>query len=913
MATFERWRSYWGKARGRAGGAPFHGLPLHSLDVSAVGVVLLRSNPRLLAWLSGRAGFQDPEAFVAWFAFWLAVHDIGKFSATFQALRADLVRLLKGRAAWPVPLGGVRHDSLGAWAWHGFGREALLQRHPSLRPHAEFLALWASASMGHHGQPPQPRPAGGAWLDDHFPPEDRAAACAFIESMSDRFLTAGVVDQVAAMDELELESRWSEISWWVAGLAVLADWIGSDSDRFAYEDRLDVDLDAYWADSLSRAAEAVKASGVTPAAVRAESGLADLFPYIQQASPLQRWAQTVALADAPQIHLLEDVTGAGKTEAAVMLTHRLMAAGLADGFFIGLPTMATANAMYARLAKAYLALFDGVASLALAHGRKDMVRTFAHSVLQAGPQELDPAQPPDTASASCTRWLADHNKRALLAAAGVGTIDQALMAALQCRHQSLRLVGLFGKVLVVDEVHACDSYMQGVLERLLEAHAQAGGSAILMSATLPAAMKVKLLKAYARGRGHVAPVLTTDAYPLATSWPAVGLEAARAGEQAIDTRPDVARSLTVHIEPDLAKVVDRIVAALDAGQCVAWIRNTVIDVLVARALLAGRVDDKRMLVFHARFALADRLEMEGRVLGHFGPASTAQTRRGMLLLASQVAEQSLDADVDFLVSDLAPIDRLIQRAGRLRRHVRSSCGDRLHDDSKDQRGEPEFWIHAPAWVSDPPANWVQAALPGTSRVYNDPGQLWLTMEQLRQGRLVMPADARRMVDRVFAADADIPAALQRRSQEALAQSFADRSFAQASVISLPKGYRRDALAWQDDVNASSRLGEPAVEVALGHRVGDEIKPLRDDGGAHAWAYSSLSLPRRLIASEAPTRDRDEAARIERAKAGMPGSGKWVVLIVLSGEGQGPAVGQAVGPDGQVHAWCYGTDGLTRLR
>src|SRR5207237_4962857 len=117
--------------------------------------------------------------------------------------------------------------------------------------------------------------------------------------------------------------------------------------------------------------------------------------------------------------------GAGKTEAAVMLAHRMMAAGQADGFFIGLPTMATANAMYDRIAHVYTRLFSDRASLVLSHGSRNLVEAFAASVLPPGPVVAAARQADDSATARCTAWLADHNKRALLAAAGVGTIDQA--------------------------------------------------------------------------------------------------------------------------------------------------------------------------------------------------------------------------------------------------------------------------------------------------------------------------------------------------------------------------------------------------------------------------------------------------------------------------------------------------------
>ncbi|RZA16248.1 MAG: CRISPR-associated helicase Cas3', partial [Proteobacteria bacterium] len=456
-----------------------------------------------------------------------------------------------------------------------------------------------------------------------------------------------------------------------------------------------VSLANYWSTTLTLAEKALAHTGVRPVARQGEMSFADLFPKIVTPSPLQSWATSVALPEGPQIYLLEDVTGAGKTEAAVMLTHRLMAQGVADGFFIGLPTMATANAMYARIANVYQHLFAGDASLVLAHGRRTLVEEFAASIIEPGLDEADAQQGDESATRRCLRWLADHNKRALLAPAGVGTVDQVLLGALQSKHQSLRLLGLVRKVLVVDEVHACDAYMQKTLESVLEFHAHAGGSAILLSATLPRRVKAALLAAFARGCGRRAPALAHQDYPLVSAW---SPQLQNTIETPMATRPEVCRQVCVRYEPDRATIVQTIVAALNAGQSVAWIRNTVGDVLEARAELVDAVAPAHITVFHARFALGDRLDIEAYVLDTFGPDSTSAQRAGRVLIATQVAEQSLDIDVDLLVSDLAPIDRLIQRAGRLRRHVRDAQGDRLHDlGAADQRGTPCMWVLGPPW------------------------------------------------------------------------------------------------------------------------------------------------------------------------------------------------------------------------
>lgn len=263
--------------------------------------------------------------------------------------------------------------------------------------------------------------------------------------------------------------------------------------------------------------------------------------------------------------------------------------------------------MYGRIAEAYGRLFADATSLVLAHGQRKLVQEFAATVLPTDQPEHDTRQLDDTASARCSAWLADHNKRALLSPAGVGTIDQVLLAVLHSKHQSLRLLGLVRKVLVIDEVHACDVYMQGVLEVLLTFHARAGGSAILLSATLPQRMKQGLLAAFAKGLQEPAPSATHAGYPLATSWPSG--ESATLAQEEIATRPDVQRSVSVYSTGDAAEVVAAIAEALAAGRCVCRVRNTVADALVAFAQFQTVLPTENLLLFHARFALRDRLDM----------------------------------------------------------------------------------------------------------------------------------------------------------------------------------------------------------------------------------------------------------------------------------------------------------------
>ena len=906
---------YWGKARPGEGAASCHLLGYHSLDVAAVGVEVLRQMPALRALFANGLGL--PAHLVApWLAFWLALHDLGKFSEAFQSQCPEVFEALRGRPPNPAKPYTLRHDSLGMLFWKDVLRERVIDQAwfgAGSENLADGLDWWARACCGHHGQPPTE----GDYWGQHFDRQhDRAAALAFTGAMRQQFISAELAEAIARQDPYEFDAVSKALSWWLAGLAVLADWLGSNTLYFPYQDQAQP-LTDYWRLAQERAAKALAASGVLPAHSAAAMPFATLFPNIAAASPLQRWAAETPLHAGPQIHMLEDVTGAGKTEAALMLTHRLLASGAADGFFIALPTMATANAMYGRIALSYARLFADPTSLVLAHGQRRLVGEFAATVLPAGPDEHDARQLDDTASARCTAWLADHNKRALLSPAGVGTIDQVLLGVLHSKHQSLRLLGLVRKVLVIDEVHACDVYMQGVLEVLLGFHARAGGSAVLLSATLPQRMKQSLLAAFAKGLAQRAPAANEMGYPLVTSWSSTAT--VPLAQQVIATRAAVQRRVNVRSSSDEAEVVAAIGQALAAGQCVCWVRNTVADALAAFERFQPLLPIGHLLLFHARFALRDRLDMEEQVLARFGKDSSADQRAGRLLIATQVVEQSLDVDFDLLVSDLAPIDRLIQRAGRLRRHRRAPDGTPLTDPAMpDQRGEPLLWVLTPPWTDTPDARWYKAAFPKAAAVYAHHGQNWLSARALRgadghDGGFTMPDDARRLIEGVFGADAEIPPGLDANAMAAAGQGFANLGQAQMNSLKLNQGYQRGGIDWWADAKTPSRLGEASSTVTLARWVDGRLQAWVP--GLHGWAYSSLRMAERLIAATAPASDATQQAVLDATLATLPAQGRWTVLLSLALTTQGWA-GEALaaprkGQPARRLRWLY--DERTGLR
>lgn len=853
---------YWGKASPEAH-EPFHLLVYHSLDVAVCGHHLIRLPQFSLKSLADELGWTH-EQVDSLFVFFLALHDLGKFSRTFQALVPDLSPELV------APVSGKhysqRHDTLGWLLWQELAEDFPGETLPA--PDHELWAIWMRSAAGHHGRPPL-ESAGGGLIElicgDYFVSEDRLAARDFVAELAQWMLPAGLPAPLRT--SLKTIRRHS---WRLAGLAVLADWLGSNQTFFPYCSKPIADLRHYWERRLPLAESALHQAGLQCQPVRHWQQPCALFDYLQEPTPLQCHAATVALEAGPQLFLLEDVTGAGKTEAALILTQRLMQAGLAQGLYFALPSMATANQMYQRVGLAYRRFYDGDAqpSLVLAHGARNLVEGFRQSIVQADEPLVDrnysPQEP--TASAHCNAWLADSGKKALLAEVGVGTLDQALLAVLPVRHQSLRLLGLAGKVLLVDEVHGYDPYLLTLLKRLLTAHARQGGSVVLLSATLPLSVRQDLLAAYRFGLGVEDEVVDDPRYPLAV----------QAGRKlsvvACATRPQVERHVGVRSLHDESAVMELLVEQARAGRCVCWIRNTVDDARRAYQMLGELLPAERLTLFHSRYAMGHRLDIEDSVLQRFGKHSTADLRAGRVLIGTQVLQESLDFDVDVMVSDLAPIDLLIQRAGRLQRHTRSATGDPA-EDGAEQRPAPVLHLLTPEPAAEPAANWYSSLFPKACFVYPDAGQLWLGARALSAaGCLASPGEAgqpgavRELIEAVYGeATEEIPESLQQATRDQLGKVLAMESQGEFNALRLDQGYCADSSGrWFEEHRVPTRLGDESLTLYLARQAGDELQPLCGTG-ALSWEQSAVRIRASQAQALAPHWQQRFAVALERLR------------------------------------------------
>jgi CRISPR-associated endonuclease/helicase Cas3 len=830
---------YWGKTdRLQTAQTPYHLLCFHSLDVAACGRALIHSGRFSLEPFARELGW-ELAAFEECFLVMLALHDAGKFARAFQGLAPNLATAL-------VPpdrkkIYRHRHDTLG-WL---LLTELLGTKQLDLDGRSEWWRMIFRVVTGHHGIPPCEQDGGQPLSPhDYFLKADLDAGLGFAKDLVPVLMT-----HPWPVPEKRHVEILKGLSYRMAGLCVLADWLGSNQEVFPFRTE-PVQLRTYWEEVLPKAAAAVSAAGLDEQAVRAWSIPSVLLPKIEVLTPLQEYAVAVDLPDRPQMFLLEDVTGSGKTEAALLLCHRLLAAGRASGVYFALPTMATANQMYSRVGDIYRRLFadDAQPSLVLAHGARDLVHSFRESILP-----FEHAFPVDnyekgeeTATIQCAAWLADSRKKSMLADVGVGTIDQALQAILPERHQSLRLLGLANKVLIVDEVHAYDTYTGTLLLKLLEAHAQAGGSAVMLSATMPGALRAAMVRAFQSTEpGAPAEELRPDArYPLATH--AVHGELPRT--HACATRAEITRTVGVTFIHQEADALERVLELAGTGRCVCWVRNTVHDARHACEALCERLDASRVTLFHSRFAMGDRLEREGAVVRRFGPQSTAADRCGQALVATQVVEQSLDLDFDEMVTDLAPIDLLIQRAGRLRRHLRRNDGGRTVS-GRDGRGPATLYVLAPVFAEDPGKDWYSALFPKAAYVYEDAGGLWRTMDALVKSRAIVspgaPGDAggvRCLVEAVYGETArSLPAGLQIAERKVDGKLLGNRSQASFNTLKITLGYCEEAGDWEHKHPTPTRLGEDSDTIYLAREGDDGSLEAFLPAGMFPWEMSAVRV------------------------------------------------------------------------
>ncbi len=634
----------------------------HLCDAASVAGIVwdrwLPASTRRLISLGLPEGEADGRVLVRWLA---GVHDVGKLTPAFACQVPVLADVMHDKGL-RMPGALANRKALP----HGLAGQVELERFLRARGWGRKVARTYGVVVGsHHGVPPSRGEVQAAPSQVVLFGEDRQWSASRDE------LLAHVTESVGAQERLAV---WRDVALPVTvqvvltAVVVVSDWIASNQDLFPLDSARASDAAARVAwEQLGLPAQWVPSAGVADDALfKARFDL----PGDAVARPLQvECVSAAAHVSEPGLFVVEAPMGEGKTEAALLAAEVLARRFGFGGVFVALPTMATSNAMFDRVRAWADRLGGSPGSVFLAHGKAALNPAFAE-LKRKGFASIGT----DCGDSGVTAHAWYSGKKGPLANVVVGTIDQVLRGALKTRHVMLRHLGLVNKVVVIDEVHAADQYMATYLCRCLEWLGAYQVPVILLSATLPPAQRVSLIDAYQRGRcgGEVAgSVEVSGTYPCVTVWPAVQRSGA--------VEPS-GRSIGVAVErvgDELPEVLAAVRDALAGGGVAGVVCNTVARAqAVFSALMAcGDFAEGELLLVHSRFVAAHRTVLEDRLRSLLGPPGKAVRPQRFVVVGTQVIEQSLDIDVDVLITDLAPMDLILQRIGRLHRHARESRPD----------------------------------------------------------------------------------------------------------------------------------------------------------------------------------------------------------------------------------------------
>lgn len=786
----------WGKWNETSG--QIHPWACHSLDVMAAGAAYLDANPGLISRAETILNEEEPpypqdrvRKLLLWF---IALHDIGKVSPWFQAKK--YTNLPTG-----LPLPNTYHSNIGG---------ALLDRlTPFLEREFNYQPFnhqnWFRSIFGHHGFVSEPETENPLNQFDLQPDVYVGLVERFILHLT------RILNEVEPGDPIGKNlfpsgtSEYPKLEPILAGLTILSDWVGSNSMRVEFgfhaskigtqTDLSYEDLKTYYETHTHKIRQSVRDFGLQ--SLQPNPNLKGTFRELFGKEPrtLQTVVETIPLGEG-RVYLIEDQTGSGKTEAALLLACRIIQNGMADRVHFLLPTGATTNAMHERVRNFLKKNFTSSETLPSL--------SIAHSTSQTGNEDFDYGG---------GEWIRDNRKKVYLANFAISTVDQALFSILPQRHNILRFFGLLQGVVVFDEIHSYDPYTLGLIADLIRQLYRMGGRVVMLSATLSRDVKEYLYRqifsssSSMRCSPHypLVSVLRKDLDPI--EFPALPHEEREVRVESIKSNQDAVR-------------------LFDTSGARLWIRNTVREAIETYLELAQQFPGSNPILYHGRFTAWDRKRIESEVLRLFGwvegdilPSTQRIKERNRILVATQVVEQSLDLDFDLIVSDLCPIDMLLQRVGRLHRHNRPG------------RTNPIFYVRTPQWRD---GRIEDLEMSGTPKVYRDVGLLALTEDQIGRSWKI-PSMVRELLDSVYRDDPKTASYRARRSRKSHAISRAVKDHCQGWQTSKAEPVStREGSSMVEVVLCEGSTPLHGTEEASRIRIREDDLPIQKAKGREDW-------------------------------------------------------------------------------
>ena len=799
---------FWAKT----GAAPedYHPLIAHSADVAAVMEALVQPpgvfHKRLVA-VAG-ASQADPGALVTVLTYLAAIHDIGKAQNGFQDRGGPLAE--DGRTPW-VAGGHVRPLVDTVTARVHLGEWLHLLR--GLPWDEEELPDMLLTAVCHHGRP---------WPDRMKFPRNR------LGELWDRDPRTGREPLKHIRLIGNAARRWTgfpEAGWdhppfqWTAalanlfaGLLVTADWIGSSRSIFDFDRSSEQDPDGYWESTRSRARDATRHIGLRPPhrtmSTTGGSLYREAFPQVftegVTPTPLQELLATIDLPAPGSRLVVESETGSGKTEAILALYARLRDAGRVEGLVFALPTRATASSILERLQKYLDSLQPGDPrpTLALAMGGAAVDPDRERTPLPSEGRRYDEA-----GGSGLRQWASENAKRFFAAEIVVGTVDQVLLAGLPVRHAHHRLGLLARHLLVVDELHSYDRYMTTILRSLVDLMCDTGGVTAFLSATLSS-------EALHRLTGEDDP--TTLQQATEAEYPSVSVHSQATWTHYPAGKTHRSREVRWALG-SLSDGLERAIEVASDGGRVCILRNTVREARETAATLSERAPallwrppgvDQGIPV-HSRYIAPDRQTLDNCINEDFGKGSTTS---GTILISTQIVEQSLDLDFDWMLTDLAPVDVLLQRVGRVHRHPRPTRPDAAR--------HPMLFVHEP--VDGLPPRPGYKGQSGWGTVYGEILDLELTRRTIeRHPTIEIPQMSRALIEAVYHREARANFVATEPAWEAVerretGEGIAEFIHGRQAALDFKQTYMNlaDRFVDADEERIRTRIGDDRVSVAL---------------------------------------------------------------------------------------------------
>lgn len=702
----------------------WHPLVAHSADVAALMERLLRDTNlgARMARLLGQDFLSEEQ--LQRFCVLAALHDAGKTNRGFQDGEAGHVRPIIGMLSTAQKKRKLT-EILSL-------REVL----PWFDGQWKIMFDWLQTTWSHHGAPVRPeRPGKGLWM-----PTAIERLSAFKEWTRQWYPDA--FQEAKPIARPEAQHLFN-------GILTLADWIASDKNLLCWKPSLTDPEEAITAARERRAPDAIRDLHLAPDR-NIDSSLWTILDG-DQPYDVQEAIQDLPTHPNGTLSVLESATGSGKTEGALGRYARLLENGLVDSMYFAVPTRAAAKQLHERIEEARDFIFgkEGPPVHLAVPGYLKVDDREGTRFSRFGVRWDE--------DIGARGWAAESSKRYTASPIAVGTVDQVLMSILKRKHAHLRLAGLARSFLVVDEVHASSVYMNELLQKVLSFHRQMGGHALLMSATLGS-------KARADFTGEDVPTLNEakgQHYPRLSH--VNGSAITEPKKPKAPTENDKEVSLELEGIAEAPEAIARCAedAARD-GAHVLVIRNTV----KACQQLFEKVDKSYSLHLktdigpvptphHSRYCAADREKLDAEIEHVYGKHEEGEgddkrivrkTDGGVITIATQTVEQSLDIDADLLITDLCPMDVLLQRIGRLHRHDREG---RRPDGCETARCVVLTPATGDLKQSISPETGKGHPGPGLGSVYSDLRILeatWQVLKQREQKEIAIPEHNRMLVE-----------------------------------------------------------------------------------------------------------------------------------------------------------------------